>query len=381
MKRALRAVLDYIKKADMLLLVLCTVSTLFGTVLIYSATRSTTEGYMPYVAVQLGALVLGIVLFVFFSIIDIEIIADRWKILVVFNILFICTLFVFGVEGETGNRAWLRFFGIGVQPGEIVKVTFIIVVAKQMHILREYKDINSFFSILQLVSHFALTFLLLLIASRDLGSALVYAFIFIVMLYTGGIKLRWFALGGVILTILSPVFWRYVLSAGQKQRIMAPFDASIDPEHMGVKWQTYRSTIAIASGKMTGQGLGQGTQTQANTIPAQETDFIFSVAGEELGFIGCVAVVLLLTGIIVRCIYVGIKARNQLSAQVCLGIAAMLLIQTLENIGMCLGLTPVIGLTLPFFSAGGSSIITVFVCMGVVCGVKMRTVSLWKRSI
>lgn len=382
MKRALKATIDYLKKADMLLLALCVISTVFGIVLIYSATKSTDVGYRQYVTIQLGSLILGVFLFIIFSIIDIEIIADKWKVLLVFNIILICTLFIFGQgEEETGNRAWIRFAGIGIQPAEVVKITFIIIVAKQMQHLREFKDLNSFFSIVQLVAHFGITFALLLVASRDLGSALVYAFIFVVMLYTGGIKLRWFLLGAVIVGLLAPVAWQYGLTDKQQDRIMAPFDANIDPSHTGVKWQTYRSTIAIASGKLTGQGLGNGTQTQAGTIPAQRTDFIFSVAGEELGFIGCMAVILLLTAIIVRCIYVGVKARNQLSAQVCMGIAAMILIQTLENIGMCLGLTPVIGLTLPFFSYGGSSVITLFVCMGIVCGVKMRTVSLWKRPL
>lgn len=381
MRRALRATIDYIKKADMLLLALCVISTLFGIILIYSATKSSEAGYQRDVSVQAGSLILGIFMFVIFSIIDIEIIADKWKVLLVFNILFICTLFVFGQEGETGNRAWLRFAGIGIQPAEVVKITFIIVVAKQMQHLREFRDLNSFFSILQLVVHFGLTFMLLLVASKDLGSALVYAFIFIVMLYTGGIKLRWFALGAAIIGLLVPVAWKYGLTLKQQDRIMAPFDSNIDPTHTGVKWQSWRSTIAIASGKLTGQGLGNGTQTQAGTIPEQRTDFIFSVAGEELGFIGCMAIILLLTAIIIRCIYVGVKARNQLSAQVCMGIAAMLLIQTLENIGMCLSLTPVIGLTLPFFSSGGSSIVTLFVCMGIVCGVKMRTVSPWKRPL
>lgn len=382
MKRALRATIEYIKKADMLLLALCVISTLFGIMLIYSATQSMEAGSRQYVTIQAASMLIGIFLFVLFSIIDIEVIADKWNILLIFNILLISSLFVFGTGSETtGNNAWLRFFGIGIQPAEIVKVTFIIIVAKQMHHLREYKDLNSFFSIMQLVVHFGFTFALLLVASKDLGSALVYAFIFIVMLYAGGIKLRWFALGGTIVGLIAPVAWNYILTAKQRERILAPFDASIDPTHIGVKWQSYRSTIAIASGKLTGQGYLQGTQTQAGTISYQHTDFIFSVAGEELGFIGCLLVVVLLTAIVVRCIYVGVKARNQLSALVCIGVGAMLIAQTLENIGMCLGLTPVIGLTLPFFSYGGSSIITLYVCMGMVCGVKMRTVSLWKRQL
>jgi len=382
LRRAGRAILDYLKKADLLLLALCVVSTVYGIILIYSATLSDSAGPRQYVIVQLAALAIGIFLFVIFSIIDIEIIADRWKWLLAFNILFIGILIFVGTGStEVGSRSWIRFGPIGgIQPAEVVKVTFIILLAKQMHHLKEYKDLNSFFSIAQLAVHFGLMFLLVLVAAQDLGTALVYLFIFAAMLYTGGIKLRWFALGGAVLGCLIPVAWKF-LEPYQKQRILAPYDASIDPDHIGITWQPYRSKIAIASGQWTGQGYGQGTQTQSGSIPEQHTDFIFSAAGEELGFIGCLAIVALLTLIIIRCIYVGLKARNNLSALVCMGIAAMLIFQSLENIGMCLGLTPVIGLTLPFFSYGGSSIVTLFAAMGLVCGVKMRTVSPWKRSL
>lgn len=362
----------------MLLFSLCCISTIFGMVLIHSATKSAAAS--NHVAVQLVAFIIGIALFVLFSVIDLEIIADRWKVLLAFSTVLILLLIPFGVGDEVGSAGWLRFFGIGIQPAEVVKVLFIIMLARQIQFLKEYKDLNSIFSIVQLLVHFGYIFLLIMFTSRDLGSGLVYMFIFVVMLYAGGLKLRWFALGGAAAAAFMPVVWK-LLRPYQKERILAPFDPTIDPTHTGVTWQTYRSKIAIASGKWTGQGLGQGTQTQSGTIPEQQTDFIFSVAGEELGLIGCLVIILLLACIIIRCIYVGYKARNTLSALVCIGFGAMLLFQTIENIGMCIGLTPVIGLTLPFFSYGGSSIATLFVAMGIVCGVKMRTISPWKRQI
>ena len=137
-------------------------------------------------------------------------------------------------------------------------------------------------------------------------------------------------------------------------------------------WQANQSKIAIASGKLFGQGLFNGAQTQSGAVPQQHTDFIFSVAGEELGLIGCLIIILLLILIICRCIYVGIKANDTQNGLICIGIAAMLIFQTFENIGMCIGLTPVIGLTLPFFSYGGSSILTLYAAMGIVSGIKMR---------
>jgi rod shape determining protein RodA len=112
--------------------------------------------------------------------------------------------------------------------------------------------------------------------------------------------------------------------------------------------------------------------TQAGSVPVQESDFIFSAAAEELGFVGGFAIVLLLMTIVIRCIVVGVRSNSTVGLLVCTGLAAMLLAQMFENIGMCIGLTPVIGLTLPFFSQGGTSLVTMFAAMGVVCGIKMR---------
>jgi rod shape determining protein RodA len=116
----------------------------------------------------------------------------------------------------------------------------------------------------------------------------------------------------------------------------------------------------------------QGTQSQSSNLPFKHTDFIFSVAGEELGMIGCAVIIFLLVAIIIRCIYVGVKSKSYMNMLICTGIASMLIFQTFENIGMCIGITPVIGITLPFFSYGGSSIVTTFASLGIVSGIRMR---------
>ena len=370
MKKFFSAVAEYFKKADMVLLVLCCAATAYGIILISSATLS--YGTNQNVYIQIGAACIGIFLFVIFSVIDPEILVQKWLLIFLFNILFIGTLFVWGIDGGTGNQGWLRFGSIGIQPAEIVKVTFILLLAKQMDYLRSYKNINSFLSILQLALHFGLMFILIIVSSSDMGSALVYFFIFFIMLYAGGVKLRWFAAGAGAFAATLPVMWIFVLRDDQKNRILAPYVSSIDPTGLGVTWQANQSKIAIASGGLTGQGLYNGTLTQSNSLPAKHTDFIFAVAGEELGMIGCILIVVLLTLIIIRCIYVGIKSNDRFGLTICFGVAGMLMFQMLENIGMCLGLTPVIGLTLPFFSYGGSSILACFAAMGLVSGVKMR---------
>jgi rod shape determining protein RodA len=121
------------------------------------------------------------------------------------------------------------------------------------------------------------------------------------------------------------------------------------------RWQDENSKLALASGQMSGTGLYQGTQSQSAAIPGKHTDFIFAVAGEELGMIACCAILALLMLIVIRCVYIGVKSNNTMGMLVCFGVAATVLFQAFINIGMCIGITPVIGITLPFFSYGGSS--------------------------
>jgi len=325
--------------------------------------------------VQIGAAVIGLVLFVLFSYVDIDIIADKSRFLFLFSILLISTLLIWG-EGEedVGRGAWLRFGNIGIQPAEVVKVTFIIIMARMITNYKELKTFNSIMSILKLFIVFAIIFGFVLIVSQDIGTALVYFGIIAIMLFAGGMKLRWFLIGAAVITATAPLIWENFLNQKQRDRILAPFAPEIvDPTRQGVLWQPDLSVEAIATGGFLGQGLGNGRLTQTpGAIPAQHTDFIFSAAGEEFGFAGCMFVIILLLIIIIRCVHVGLKSNNPLGMLVCMGVAGMVIVQTIMNIGMALGIMPVIGVTLPFFSYGGSSIVTCFAAMGLVSGIKMR---------
>jgi rod shape determining protein RodA len=333
--------------------------------------------------VQIIAIIIGIFLFIVMSLIDIELIAEKWIFLLLFNILFISTLFIWGVEGGTGNKSWLRFFNIGIQPAEVVKVSFAVLLSKQLAVLKESRQgINSVPSVLMLVLHFGFMFMLIIVSSRDLGSALVFAVIFIAVLFAAGIKAIWFFLGTIVVAAMSPLIWNNLLSDYQKARILAPyFPETVDPSGLGVTWQANQSKIMLASGQLTGQGYLKGTQTQSSMMPFKHTDFIFAVAGEELGMIGCCVIILLLVAIILRCLYVGVKSKSYMSMMVCSGVAAMLIFQTFENIGMCIGITPVVGITLPFFSYGGSSVMTTFAALGIVSGIRMRPNTVAHRQL
>ncbi len=372
MKHGLFAIKRFFQKADMLLLGLCTLATVFGIIVISSATVHL--GSDRYVLVQSLALLIGIALYLLFTLIDIDIIAERKELLLIFNVLFISTLFIWGVEGTTGNRSWLsfRWLPFNIQPAEICKTTFIIILAKIMSIYRN--KISSPLSIVRMSIPLILMVGLILVASDDAGVALIFVFIFLIMTYSGGVNFGWFLVAFAVIAVVTPLVWNWpgLIRADQRERILMIFDPTIDPEGLGVRWQTNLSLSYLQRGGMTGLGLYTSPQTRMGTLPAQHTDFIFSVIGEEFGIIGCIFVLVLLGFIVVRCIYIGHRSGSYLNRLICIGIAGMLIFQIIVNVGMCLGLFPVIGLTLPFLSYGGSSIVTMFASMGIVSGIRMR---------
>lgn len=371
MKKTFAYIKDFLKRADILLFGLCFVCALFGIVLISSATKSYDTS--RYVVTQAAALMLGVALFIILTVIDLDIIADKWPVLLAFNIGFLLLLIPFGVgDEEVGNSGWIRFFGFGIQPSEVVKIVYIVLMAKQITYLKEYKNLNSPFSIIQLGLHFVLMFGLIIFVSDDLGSALVFLFIFATMLFVAGVKIYWFLIAIAAVAAVTPFIWENFLSQNQKDRIIAPYDPSVDESGFGITWQPRQSKIALASGRLTGTGLYNGPQSQSDALPEKHSDYIFAVAGEELGLIGCLLIVFLLVCIIIRCVHVGLRCNSTMGMLVCFGVASTIFFQTFENIGMCVGLTPVVGLTLPFFSYGGSSMFSLFAAMGLVSGVKYR---------
>lgn len=370
MKKVISYAKEFFHRADIFLLVMGLICAIFGIVVISSATASYHSA--KYVIVQSASLILGVFAFVVMTVLDVDVLADKWQILCAFNVVFLLLLIPFGVSDNTGNTGWLRFFGIGIQPTEVVKLTFIIILAKQISYLKEYHDLNSVWSVAQLAGHFVLLFGLILVVSSDLGSALIFFFIFLVMLFAAGFALHWFAIGFAAIAAMIPLLWKFVLHDYQKNRILAPYDSSIDPTNTGINWQPHQSKIALASGQWTGAGLGHGTQSQSNALAGKHTDFIYAVIGEELGMIACILVIVLLLIVIIRCVMVGIRSGSNMGSLVCFGVAAFLTFQTFENIGMCIGITPVIGITLPFFSYGGSSLFTTFAALGMVSGIHFR---------
>ena len=382
---------DVVRQSDLVLLALCVTSTLYGMVLIASATHF--RGTLKYVTIQGLGLMIGVLLYFFLSAVDVGELSKKWKWLLAFDFGFILLLRTpFGLT-RNGNRAWLGVNDIGerlgvgvlanfpitVQPAEIVKITFIILLARQLALLTEERDLTRCTNVIQPTAHTGIMFLFYYVISKDAGSGLVYLFVFLCMAFAAGFALRWIFLGvgGAVGGFLAA--WNLNLLRGDwYARIKVILDHSYDVQGKG--FQQTRGLLALGSGRLTGQGLFNGTQTQSSSkwsLPERQTDFIFCVCGEELGFIGCLLVIILLLAIIIRCLIVAREAPSRMESLVCVGMAGMLIFQTIANIGMCLFLLPVVGLTLPFFSYGGSSIVTLFAAMGVVSGIKKRSRPEW----
>ncbi len=380
---------EFFHKGDLLLLGLCTAASLYGLLLIFSATRYI-GGYRNII-VQSAAIVLGIVVYIFLSSVDFELFTEKsWKLLLIGSLGFILlTLTPLGIS-VGGNRSWLSIpgFPVNIQPAEIAKLSFVLLFSLQCTRLQE-RGISRPGSVFQLVGHTGLMCAAIAVASGDFGMALTYLVIFVVVSWSAGVKKRWFLLAILLSAALLFFIWPHVKDIYFFRRITVVIDHltgnpdTIWEQTQGVGYQQTRSLLAIGSGGLFGMGYLQGTQTQSKStvsIIDRETDEIFAVCGEELGLVGCALVLLLLSAIILRCIWVSRRASSPHSALIAMGFAGMLLIQTAVNVGMCLYVFPVIGLTLPFFSYGGSSIVTMFAAMGIISSIKMRSLPSWLKD-
>ena len=359
------------RKGDLLLLMFCLVTNAFGCLVISSTTNA--MGSLRYVIIQIVAALLGVMLYVIVSSIDAEFWAEHRSALVAFNTVLLLMLIPFGTDNGTGNKSWLDFplLPIDIQPAEICKITYILIMASVMN--SHQNRLSSIPSVAHMVLHLGLLVGLNMVLSGDAGVSLIFVFIFIGMAFAGGVSLIWFLVAGGGIAVIFPFIWNFVMDDYQRLRIEILFNPDLDPLGVGARYHTARSLRSITGGGMTGQGLFNGHRTQMeDALYAQHTDYIFSAIGEELGYVGCTMVMVMLLVIIIRIIWVGTRSQDYMRRLICFGAASAMIFQCMSNIGMCIGLTPVIGLTLPFISYGGSSLVTLYAMLGLVSGVYAR---------
>ena len=372
MRRFLEELEDFSRKGDWVLLILLLVTSGFGCVVIASATNADKFGSnTKYIIIQLVAIMLGILMYAIVSSIDVDFMSEHRLALVAFNVFLLMMLIPFGTDNNTGNRSWLDFplLPINIQPAEICKITYIVIMASVMS--AHQNRISHPISVFHMVFHLAILVGLNMALSRDAGVSLIFVFIFIGLAFAGGVSLWWFALAIGAIAAAIPFVWP-LLGTYQQERIIILFNPEYDKMGIGPRYHSKINLQSLTGGGLTGQGLFNGNRTQSGALFAQHTDYIFSSIGEELGFLGCVLVFLLELAIIARCIYVGVRCQDYIRRLICFGAASALMFQLLINTGMCIGVMPVIGLTLPLISYGGSSVVTIFAMLGLVSGAYAR---------
>jgi len=355
----------------MILLLLCLVTTAFGCLIISSTTNAV--GSLRYLVVQIFAALLGVFLFAIISSVDAEFFSEHRSALVVFNCFLLFLLLPFGTDNGTGNRSWLDLplIPFYVQPAEICKITYILIMASVMNSHQNQPSHVS--SVMHMVMHLAIVVGLNMVLSSDAGVSLIFVFVFVGMAFAGGVSLLWFLIGAGGIAVVFPFVWTYMMDDYQRLRFEVLFNPELDPLGTTARYHTMRSLRSLTGGGMTGQGLFQGNRTQTEgALYAQHTDYIFSAIGEELGYVGCFLVLVLLFAIIARCIWVGNRSQDYMRRLICYGAASALIFQVIINVGMCMGVMPVIGLTLPFISYGGSSLVSLYAMLGLVSGVYAR---------
>lgn len=352
------------RETDRILMLLCITASVFGCILVRSATeisRSENALMSRDLRTMVIAVIGGVIGALIISYIDYELITRLWPLIGgVCILLMVLTLFIgVGPSARSDVRSWLVLpGGYYFQPSELVKIGFIITFGVHLDIVKD--RINDIKTVLLLCLHGAIP-TVLVIRSGDMGSALIFLIIFAVMLYMGGISNKYITIGVLAVALAVPVAWKFVLGNIQKERILALIYPESYPD---VIYQQDRSLTAIGSGGWFGTGLLKGEYTQNGVVPENENDMILSVAGEELGFVGCMFAILLLVFIIIKIVKTGNNSRDNSTSLMCYGLAGMLAGHVIVNVGMCLMLLPCVGITLPFYSAGGSSNLCLYVGIG-----------------
>lgn len=367
MKKAVSVVVEFIRSTDKFIWLFCLTLSGLSILLLYSMFVTDIGSVeKSTIITQVAAIGIGIVAAIVISSIDYHALAAGWKIhLPIALILVILTLTPIGIEAPgTDNKAWLMFFGVSLQPAEILKVSFILTFA--YHLNKVQGHVNELKNFLLLCLHGGAVIGLIL-AQGDTGTAIIFGIIFIFMLFTAGLSFK-IIIPAIIATIIAiPVIWNYVLLDKHRERILIAWWPENDK--LGVGNQQYIGRIVIGSGQTFGKGLFANDLT---TVSAIQTDYIFAHLGQTLGYIGCIALLVVFSLLLLKIIIVSRSSRDLLGTYICVGVFAMILAQCIINIGMVLCALPVIGVTLPFLSAGGTSIVVTFMAVSLVMNVHSR---------
>lgn len=376
---------------DFILLGTTALLVIIGILMIRSATMDAVDtDLIARVPSQIRYGIIGIAVVFLVAAMDYRLLGSLHGFIYGFVLFILGLVAVLGVVGAAGAQSWLNV-GLQVQPAELGKILLVITLAQ--HLADRYLDMDRLRTVVLSLFHVAVPTLMVFL-QPDLGTATVMVFVWFVMAWAAGLRLRHVALFAVIGLAMLPVLW-VSMEKYQRDRIITFLDTGEscydDPELMrsgqcvfvdedgnGIpdskdrRFNIDQALISIGSGGFMGKGYANGSQTQGRFLRVRHTDFIFSVIAEEMGFVGATSVILLMGVVIWRCLKGAARAADPLGSLICYGVGGMIFFQTIVSIGMNLSILPVTGLTLPFVSSGGSSLLTMLIGVGLVESVVMR---------
>jgi len=352
---------SFFHSLDFVLAALISSLALVGVLTVFSATHQSAELQNIWMK-QLTWMMVSLGVMYSVSKVDYHIWLDMSKWLYIAAVVFLVVV-LFAGQATKGAQRWFRFGPFSFQPSELAKLAVILTLARFIGSKSvELFYLRRFFLMLGLVG----LPLVLILKQPDLGSAVLIIPITLVMFYVGGGPMRWMAWLGLLGIASTPIIWHF-LHDYQRRRIDVFFNPQSDP--LGAGYNSIQSIIAIGSGGMVGKGFLEGSQTQLSFIPEHHTDFIFSVIGEEWGFAGTLLVVTLYLLMFRRAFEIAQKARDREGALLAMGITCLYAVQSIVNIGMSIGVFPVVGGTLPFISYGGTSLLISFATVGILLNI------------
>lgn len=357
----LRSFLTY---ANLRLIILCITASTFGCMLVYSAAYGVGDGWKGAI-MQIVASVIGITVAILISRSDYENICSLWPVWSGISILLVLLTFTpLGLNATgTDDTAWLGIGPLTFQPAELMKISFII--SFSMHLAKVQEHIREFKTVLLLCAHGGIHILLVLLQGDD-GTALVFIAIFLSMLLIAGVNLIYYILGFAGVCAAVPILWTYFMDDDKKARFLCILPPYVEEYLESAGWQQFEALKSIGSGQLTGSGYLQGANPN---LFARNNDLIFIVAAEEFGFLGGLFLLVLIGLLIYELYRCSRHSQDALGTYLCAGMMALIGFQSLINLGMNLRLLPVIGITLPFFSDGGSSVATLYLGIGLVLSV------------
>jgi len=356
-----------LRRTDLTLLAATAGILIMSLVIIGSATHINTPGDERYwfVARQGLFAAVNIAVAAFLMNFDYKMLQGYGNKLYIFNLIMLVAVMLVG-QSALGAQRWISIGPISIQPSEFSKIIMIVSLATMLE--DRVGKLNNLHELLPVAAYVGLPFLLVL-KQPDLGTSLVFMAIFLGMVFVSGINLR--LLGGLFAAGIAmlPLLWHF-LKDYQKMRIMVFMDPNVDP--LGSGYHIIQSKIAIGSGMLFGKGLFEGTQSQLNFLPENHTDFIFAVVGEELGFIGCVCLLLLYLVVLWRGVQIAKDAGDVFGRLLAVGITSMFAFHILVNVGMTMGIMPVTGIPLPLMSYGVSSLTTNIMAIAILMNIQLR---------